>query len=96
VPAGEGLAIGFLHAPGHAPAADVGADQVLEDVQDVRILGDLQHPRAEQVRLRLHLLDVGHACLQRLEPLPVLPRALGAHRPHRRQAAVPLEGLDLG
>ncbi|MGH7366784.1 MAG: hypothetical protein ACREK9_10270, partial [Candidatus Rokuibacteriota bacterium] len=48
-------------------AQDVRPDQVLEDVEDVRILGDLQHPRAEQVRLRLHLLDVGDACLEALE-----------------------------
>ena len=59
VPAREGLAVGLLHAPRHAPAPEVRADQVLEDVEDVRVLGDLQHPRAEQVGLGLHLLDVG-------------------------------------
>jgi len=64
----------------HAPAADVGTDQVLEDIEDVRVLGDLEHPRAEEVGLRFHLLDVGNARLQRLEPLAVAARALRAHR----------------
>src|SRR5215471_12367869 len=95
MPAREGLAVGLLHAPRHAPATEVRADQILEDVEDARILGDLQHPRAEQVRLGLHLLDVGHARLEALEPRAELPRALGAHRPHRRQAAVALERIDL-
>jgi hypothetical protein len=96
MPAREGLAVGLLHAPRHAPAADIGADEILEDVEDVGILGDLQHPRAEQMRLRLHLLDVGHPGLEGLELVAVVARALGAHGAHRREAAVALVGGDLG
>ena len=57
---------------------------------------DLQHPGSEQVRLGLHLLDVGHTRLERLEPLAILARPLAAHRAHRRETAVALEPLHLG
>src|SRR5439155_27150684 len=80
LPARDGLAVGLLPPPRDAPAADVRADQVLEEVEDVRILGDVEYPRAQQVRLRLHLLDVRRARLERLEPLAIVARALGAHR----------------
>ena len=96
VPAREGLAVGLLHPPGHAPAAEVGTDQVLEGVEDVGILGDLEHPWAEQVRLRLHLLDVGDARFERIELPAVVRGALGAHRADGREAAVALERVDLG
>jgi hypothetical protein len=54
-----GLTVCVLHAPRHAPASEVGADEVLEDVEDVRVFGNLQHPRTQQVGLGLHPLDVG-------------------------------------
>src|SRR5262249_13919688 len=44
VPAREGLAVALLPPPRHAPAAEVRPDEVLEDVEDVRVLGDLEHP----------------------------------------------------
>src|SRR4029453_3266308 len=47
------------------------------------------------MRLRLHLLDVGHPRLQGLELLPVVTRALGAHRPDREEIAVALVGAHL-
>src|SRR5712691_68759 len=97
VPAGERLAVGLLHAPSHAPAAKIGADQVFEDVEDVRILGDVEHPRAEEMRLGLHLLDVvGEARLQRLEARAIRGRALRAHRAYGRQEPLLLELVDLG
>ena len=96
VPPREGLAVGLLHPPRHAPAAEVRPDQVLEDVEDVGILGDVEHPRTQKMGFRLHLLDVGHARLQRLEPRTVVAGALGAHRAHRRQEPVSLERLHLG
>jgi hypothetical protein len=49
VPSRDGLGVGLLHPPRHAPAADVGSDQILEDVQGMGILGDVEHPRAEEV-----------------------------------------------
>ena len=56
------------------------------------ILGDVEHPRAEEVRLRLHLLHVvGEADFQRLELSAIFRGALRAHGPHRRQVAVLLE-----
>jgi hypothetical protein len=56
------------------------------------ILGDVEHPRAKEMRFRLHLLHVvGGAGLQRLELPPVLRGALRAHGPDRRQVSLLLE-----
>jgi len=54
--------------------------------------GDVEHPRAEEMRFRLHLLHVvGEAGLQRLELPSVLRGALRAHGPDRRQVSLLLE-----
>src|SRR5207253_9128498 len=96
VPAREGLAVGLLHPPRHAPAAEVRPDQVLEDVEDIWILGDVENPRTQKMGLRLHLLDVGHARLQRLEPLTVVAGAPRAPRAPPRQGTRPPGPLHPG
>jgi allantoinase len=58
--------------------------------------GFLYDSDAYNDELPYYLLDVGHARLERLEPLAVVARALGAHRPDRGEAAVALVRLDLG
>src|SRR5579883_340928 len=95
VPAGEGLAVRLLDAPGHAPAQDIGSEEILEDVEDARMLGDVDDPGAKKMGFALQLLDVlGVAPLEILEPRSVVRDLGGREDFDGTREAIALETLD--
>ena len=98
VPGNEAGVIRFLDEEVGRPAQDIGSDQVLDRIDDSRVMHELVCPGEKQMRLvaPVSLQRLARDGFVRLERLAVLLRLGGRHHAHRRVEAVAAESVDGG